>query len=220
MSSIICPTVLASNPHEYREQMARIASFAQRIQIDLMDGEFAPSHSVALDRVWWDDGLQADIHLMYQRPLEYLGQLIQMRTALVIIHFEASAPHQHMAIELQRHGIRAGIALLKETPISAVSDILPAFDHLHRTSGDLGQFGGQADLGLLHKVAEARAIKPDIEIGGDGGINSDNARALADGGINVLNIGGFIQKSSDPQDAYATLETLVGTNTHETKHDN
>ena len=58
---------------------------------------------------------------------------------------------------------------------------------------------------LLDKVDQIRKLKPTIEIGWDGGINDTNAYELAKNGIDVLNVGGFIQKSDDPEGAYDTL---------------
>lgn len=209
MSSVVCPTVLAAHPHEYREQMARIVPFAHRIQIDLMDGQFAPTTAIPLDRIWWDESMQADIHLMYQRPLEYLGQLIQLKPHMVIVHFEAEVPHEHFVSELKRRGIKAGLSLLKDTPVAAAAEVLPLYDHLLIFSGDLGKFGGQADLALLDKAAQAKAINPHLEIGWDGGINAENIASLAHGGIDVLNVGGFIQQADNPSVAYESLIELL-----------
>ncbi len=207
--AIICPTVLAGEPHEFREQMERVMPFARRIQIDLMDGEFAPTKSLELEKVWWPQSIPTDIHLMYQQPNDYLGALVKLRPHLAIIHSEATVDHMHFAAELHRHGIKAGLAILKDTPVEWVERLLPSFDHVLVFSGDLGRFGGLADLDLLGKVQAAKRANPDIEIGWDGGINAENAATLANGGVDVLNVGGFIQQASNPQDAYATLEALV-----------
>jgi ribulose-phosphate 3-epimerase len=61
------------------------------------------------------------------------------------------------------------------------------------------------DEKLLAKVGKVKAINPNVEIGWDGGANVDNVRLLADGGIDVINVGGAIQRSEDPEEAYATL---------------
>ncbi len=76
-------------------------------------------------------------------------------------------------------------------------------------SGNLGYHGGQANLGLLDKVRDIRQHHPEVEIAWDGGINSDNAQQLMDAGVDLLNVGGFIQKSEDPEAAYATLESVI-----------
>lgn len=205
----ICPTVLAGEPHEFREQMERITPFVRRIQIDLMDGVFAPTKSIDLAKVWLPQAVAADIHLMYQKPAEHLERLVELEPHMVIVHAEADVNHVDFAAELHGHGIKAGLALLKDTPVAQVSEILGSFDHLLIFSGDLGRFGGVADLGLLDKIQQAKAQYPQLEIGWDGGINVDNAAELARGGVDVLNVGGFIQNASNPEEAYGTLEALV-----------
>lgn len=205
----ICPAVLASEPHEFREQMERIAPFSTHVHIDLMDGEFAPTKSIDLEHIWWPHTIQADIHLMYQRPMEVLDKLIELGPRLVIIHNEADVHHMHFAAELHKHGIMTGLALLKETPEEWAEQIMHSFDHLLIFSGDLGRFGGETDLALLEKVKKAKSHHPELEIGWDGGVNDKNAKALIDGGVDVLTAGGFIQKAADPKAAYDALARLA-----------
>ncbi|MDB5185883.1 MAG: rpe, Ribulose-phosphate 3-epimerase [Candidatus Saccharibacteria bacterium] len=209
--SIICPTVLAVEPHEFREQMERIQGFAERIQIDLMDGEFTTSKSVELSQIWWPKEIKVDLHLMYETPYEHIDLLKELNPNIVIVHAEADGNFVEFAHELHASGIKVGVALLQHTPVSVIAPAAKHIDHVLIFSGNLGHFGGEADLGLLRKVAEIRALKEDIEIGWDGGINDKNALALAHEGVDVLNIGGFIQKADEPKQAYATLKLLVGT---------
>ncbi len=209
MGSIICPAILASDESVYAAQIKNVASFAQRIQIDLMDGEFASPKSIGLDKVWWPVGIKADIHLMYQNPMEYLQQLIHLQPHMVIVHVETMFHHMHFAAELHKEGIEVGLAVLPETPIANVEQILNSFDHLLIFSGNLGHFGGKADLSLLSKVQEAKQHHPDLEFGWDGGVNLGNAKQLAEGGIDVLNAGGAIQKAEDPANAYKALVETV-----------
>ncbi|MCA9331495.1 hypothetical protein KC968_00980 [Candidatus Saccharibacteria bacterium] len=207
--AIVCPTVLAGEPHEFREQIERVAPFASRIQIDLMDGAFAPTKSVALDSIWWPEGLDVDIHLMYQEPERYLEKLVNLRPNMVIIHAEANVDLVKFATALHENNIKAGLAVLKDTQVKEVQHFLPNFDHLLIFSGDLGRFGGQVDMSLLEKVSEAKKIVPNIEVGWDGGINETNALDLSNGGVEVLNVGGYIQRASQPDKAYVTISSLI-----------
>lgn len=209
MVAEVSPTILAGEPHEFREQMERVAMFAKRVQIDLMDGVFAPTKSVELEKVWWPQTIKADIHLMYQRPDEQLGLLVKLLPHMVIIHAEADVDHMHFAAELHRYGILAGLSVLKETSIEWVDRLLPSFDHLLIFSGDLGRFGGEADMSLLDKVKTVKNHYSNIEIGWDGGVNVDNIAKLVNGGVDVLNVGGAIQKASNPKEVYDRMKALV-----------
>ena len=189
--------------------METAASLSGRVHIDLMDGDFAPSVSPGLSQVWWPNNIQADIHLMYRRPFECMDQLVKLKPHMVIVHNEADLHHMHFAAELHKHDIKTGLAILAETPIEWAEQIMHSFDQILIFSGNLGFHGGQADMGLLSKVQFVKQHHPEAEIAWDGGVNDENIVALIAGGVDVLNVGGFIQKSSDPKHAYGTLRTLV-----------
>jgi ribulose-phosphate 3-epimerase len=207
--AVICPTVTAYDPHEYREQLERLLPFAKRLHIDLMDGALAPTKSPPLDQIWLPDEVIADIHLMYQRPMNYLDRLVKLKPHLVVIHYEAEVNHAHFATHLREHGIKAGLAILQPTAVEMITDLMPNFDHVLVFSGDLGHHGGQADLNLLDKVKEVRRRWPQTEISWDGGINDQNAPQLVEAGVDVLNVGGFIQKAGDPEARYNQLTKVT-----------
>lgn len=205
----ICPTITPLNEDEYDQQLSRVSLFAKRIQIDLMDKQFAGSDSTLLvDDVWWPPHNEPDVHLMYKDPFAELHSLIRLKPSMVIIHVETMVHHMHFAAELHKAGIKAGLSILPETPVENIEQIIHSFDHLLIFSGNLGHFGGTADLNLLGKVREAKMHHPDIEIGWDGGINDHNVATLIQSGVDVLNVGGFIQKSDEPRQAYEQLVNL------------
>lgn len=206
--AVVCPTVLAIDKADFAVQLQRV-SFAPRIQFDFMDGEFVETKSIDLAEVWLPHSSQVDLHLMYKRPMEHLQTLVRLKPHMVIVHAEAEVHHMHFAAELHKEGILAGLCVLPETPIGNVEQILSSFDHLLIFGGHLGHFGGQADLEQLSKVWEAKQHHPDVEIGWDGGVNDQNAKLLTEGGIEVLNVGGFIQKAEDPPGAYKALVDLL-----------
>jgi ribulose-phosphate 3-epimerase len=209
MSATICPTVLAGTPEEFRNQVNRISQFATRIHIDLADGLFAPTKTIAIDQVWWPGGVRADLHVMYQKPFEHYRTFLSLTPQMVIVHAESEGNFVPFAELMHRHGIEVGVALKPETPVSLIRPALEWIDYILIFSGNLGHFGGQADTSLLTKVQELRQLKPQLEIGWDGGINNTNAQVLARGGVDVLNVGGFIQHAADPRMAYNMLMRSV-----------
>lgn len=206
----VVPTITAYSEAEYATQVKNLVPFARRVHIDLMDGEFAPTISPDLTKVWWPHQFEiVDIHLMYQRPFDYLEQLLRLKPHMVIVHVEAMFHHMHFAAELHKEGIKAGLSIMPDTPIANIEQIISSFDHLLLFSGNLGHYGGTADLSLLNKITEAKEHHPDLEIGWDGGINALNAAQLVEGGVDVLNTGGFIQKDPNPAEAYHKLNSVI-----------
>jgi ribulose-phosphate 3-epimerase len=203
--ALICPTITADDPHEYRTQMERVQGFAERIHIDVADGHFTPNELIDIDRVWWPEAKIADLHVMYEKPFEYAELYISLHPHMVIVHAEARGAFVPFARQLHDYGIKVGLAVLPETPIDFIGEALQLVDHVLIFSGNIGHFGGTADLMLLRKVAELKALNRMIEIGWDGGINEANVKKLVTGGVDVLNVGGFIHKAADPLEAYQKL---------------
>lgn len=207
--SIICPTILAENPHTYREQLERISGFAGRIQIDLADGEFAPNTTITPVQAYWPNSISADIHLMFKRPVEQIETLISLKPNIVILHAESEGDIKSLMLQLKAVEIQVGIALLKDTRAEDKKTLIDLADHVLIFSGSLGHFGGEADYGLFEKIKAVKKINPDAEIGWDGGVNDKNVADLVAAGVDVLNVGGFIQKATQPQSAYAILESIT-----------
>lgn len=206
--AIICPTVTATEPHEYREQLERVVNLSDRLHIDLADGVFAPVQLVDLKHVWWPDGKQIDLHLMYESIAPFTKEIIKLKPSMIIFHAESAGKFYDVAKPFKDNGIKVGVALLQNTTVDQIAPAIQDIDHVLIFSGDLGHFGGHVDMGLLTKVRQLRTLKKDIEIGWDGGINEDNAKKLVLGGIDVLNVGGSIQKADSPATAYATLKSI------------
>ncbi|QQS22192.1 hypothetical protein IPM09_01455 [Candidatus Saccharibacteria bacterium] len=202
---VIVPAILCETEDDYKATVERLHSFAQRVHIDLTDGEFAPTFTVGVNQIWWPQEWTVDVHAMVARPSQYVDALIQLKPATVIFHAEASEDLTPILAKLKQVGIKAGVALLKPTVPSIVQPYIEAADHVLVFSGDLGHYGGTASLMQLEKVRLIRNIHPEVEVGWDGGANAENAFSLAQGGVDVINCGGAINKAQDPAVAYKQL---------------
>jgi ribulose-phosphate 3-epimerase len=207
--SCICPTVTANDLHGYRKQLEKIEPFAERMHLDFMDGDFAPTVSPDISQIWIPENRIVDIHIMYRNPSRNIARLIELKPNMVIVHAESSCDVPKFASELRAAGIKTGLAVLQDTKIADVVYLFPHIQHLLIFSGNLGHFGGTADLSLAAKIAEAKQIHKYLEIGWDGGINLENAVALKNAGVDVLNVGGAIQKAEEPNIIFEQLIAKV-----------
>lgn len=206
---VICPAILASDKEQYHRQMEKVAGFAERIQIDLTDGDFAKNPTLKPEDAWWPVGIKADFHLMYRRPEKAINIVLEHKPNMIIVHAEADGHFVGFANRLHSLGIKIGVALLPSTPVNAISTAIGFIDHVLIFSGDLGNYGGRANLDLLRKANELKTAKPDIEIGWDGGINIQNVSQLASGGVDVFVVGGFLQDSPNPERDYRALTRIA-----------
>ncbi len=207
--SIIAPAILSETPDDYKVSVERLHEFAQRVHIDISDGEFAPTFTIGAAQIWWPQEWTVDIHAMVARPSEHLETLLSLKPATIIFHAEVAEDIVPILQHIKKFGIKAGVALLRSTAPSTVAPAIEAADHVMIFSGELGKYGGTASLMQLEKVRLIRAIKADVEIGWDGGVNVENAYNLAQGGVDVLNVGGTLAKADDPKSVYATLVSEI-----------
>lgn len=203
--SVIAPCITVETEEQYKASVERIKSFAQRVQVDISDGEFAPVFLLGPDKIWWPGEWIVDIHAMVKHPLDYVDRLIALKPHLIIFHAETDVDLIPIFEKIKKYGIKAGVALLKTTVPETVANVIRAADHVLVFSGDLGHYGGTASLMQLEKVRLIEGINPNIEIGWDGGVAVDNAFTLSQGGVDVLNAGGALANAEDPANVYDTL---------------
>jgi len=203
--SVIAPTITVETAEQYKGSVERLEPFAQRVHIDLSDGEFAPTFLLDEKQIYWPKEWIIDIHAMVARPEEHLAALIALKPNLIIFHAETGTNLAPIFDEIRKNGIKAGIALQRPTVPLTVAGAIKSADHVLIFSGDLGHYGGTASLMQLEKIRLVKAINPNVEIGWDGGVSAENAYTLSQGGVDVLNAGSAIAQAADPASAYAIL---------------
>lgn len=208
----IVPSILSADKEEYRMQVERINIFTRRVQIDVTDGIFAPSQTLDITDVWWPKNWQADLHLMVAQPSLYLDTVLKLNPSLCILHAEASENLFPVFDSLKSAGIKTGVALLPSTYPGNAKAYIDAVDHVLIFAGQLGTQGGQADLMQMEKIPLVRNMKPELEIGWDGGANVSNVRALAHADLDVINVGSAISMSPNPAETFQELVAEIDKN--------
>ena len=208
----IVPTILTNNKVEYRAQIERINIFTRRVQIDITDGVFAKNETIDITNVWWPKGWVTDLHLMVRKPSDNLDTILKLMPSLCILHAEADEDLLPIFDTLEEKGIRTGVALLPSTYPGNVKNYIDAVDHVLIFAGQLGEQGGAADMMQMEKIALIRNMKPELEIGWDGGVNLKNVRALAHADLDVINVGSAISQAEDPAHMFDELVAEIDKN--------
>ena len=201
----IVPAILTDNKDEFRAQVERINVFTRRVQIDVTDGIFAPTKTLDITSIWWPRNWETDLHLMAAKPSEFLDTILKLSPSLCILHAEASEDLTPILQTLQQAGIKTGLALLPSTYPGNVKPYIDMVDHVLIFAGQLGLQGHPADLMQMEKIPLIRNMKPEVEIGWDGGANITNVRALAHADLDIINVGAAISRAENPAAAFAEL---------------
>lgn len=202
----IVPTILSGDKQDFRAQAERINAFTRRVQIDVADGTMSPNQTLDITNIWWPKNWETDLHLIVSRPSEYLDTILKLSPSLCICHAEAQEDLTPFFSSLKEAGIKCGVAILPGTYPGNIKQYIDIADHVLIFAGNLGAQGGQADLMQIEKIPLIRNMKPEVEIGWDGGANLSNVRELAHVDLDVINVGSAIAAAEDPN---AVFETLV-----------
>ena len=150
--------------------------------------------------------------MMVMKPSEHLDTILKLSPSLCIFHAEAGEDLLPSFQVLKDAGIKVGVALLPSTFPGNVKHYIDAADHVLIFAGQIGVQGAPADMMQMEKIPLVRNMKPEVEIGWDGGANITNIRALAHADLDVINVGAAISRSSNPAQAFQDLVAEIDKN--------
>lgn len=183
------------------------------LHLDVMDGSFVPNLTygmpiVAAIRKLTD--LPIDVHLMIQRPQNYLQQFREAGADILTIHIEAVEDPRPLLEQIRFLGCGAGIALNPPTPISRLEGCLDVCDLVLVMSVQAG-FGGQSFNPIaLDKLRQVRELAdPDVLLEIDGGISPANISQASAAGAQLFVVGSAIFGKPDYQQAVTELTHLA-----------
>jgi ribulose-phosphate 3-epimerase len=199
----LAPSILSADFARLGEQVAEATKAgADYIHVDVMDGQFVPQITVgapivAAIRPWTN--LPLDVHLMIETPERQIEQFAKAGADIVTIHIETCPDIQRVVRVIKELGVKVGASLNPETPITAISEILPSLDLVLVMTVNPG-FGGQSFIeSTLDKIAHLRAeldkkgLAAELEV--DGGINAKVAPRVVKAGARVLVAGAAVFNS-------------------------
>lgn len=200
----IAPSILAADFTRLGEQVRDAQSAgADRIHIDVMDGQFVPNITMGpfiVEAVRRVTDLPLDVHLMIVEPDQLLEAFAHAGASRIFVHWEA-CPNLHRTLGAIQHlGCEAGIAINPHTPALLLQEVLPMTSGVIVMTVNPG-FGGQELIPeTLPKIAAVRerygARSADVIV--DGGVNTETVQQVVDAGANLLVVGSMVFNRNYP----------------------
>ena len=205
MSIKIAPSILAANFGNLSLECKKIdKSNADWFHLDVMDGLFVPNISYGMPIVKSIRKMTKkplDVHLMIIEPERYIDKFIEIGSDILTVHVEATSKMDNIIDKINHSGIKSGIAINPDTPISKLDDYISNVDLICLMGVHAG-FGGQKfikktfnRLEELKNLINSKNSSALIEI--DGGVNENNFEELKNLGADVLVAGSYIFNSSN-----------------------
>ena len=195
----ISPSILDADFKNLQQEIDSIKG-ADRIHLDIMDGQYVPNLSfgppVLADI---DYGVETEAHLMVNNPENFFEMFQRLGVLGITFHIENTGRERALGLlkQLKSSKIRAGISIDGYTSPDFLSDeILDIADQVLVMSVKAG-FGGQSFMPeSIEKIKNLRARGFSGEIEVDGGVTLDNVDALSEAGADIVVVGSFLMRRS------------------------
>lgn len=210
---LVCPSVLAADFANLERDIATIQEATPILHLDIMDGHFVPNISfgpgvVKSIRAVTDQFL--DVHLMVSNPGMWVEPFAKAGADMIVIHVEATPHAERVLSDIKGRGLKAGVALTPQTPLSVLDYLLDVLDMVLVMTVNPG-FGGQSFIPMsLQKIADLREMflqaGRNIAIQVDGGIDEHTAPLVTKAGASLLVAGSAIFGKPDPVAALTAIQ--------------
>lgn len=206
MTKIIAPSVLSADLSNLKSSSELInQSDAEWLHIDVMDGVFVRNFSFGFPII---EVLKKyctkllDVHLMIVEPEKHIERFAEVGSDVLTVHFEALENPSKTLDIIRKCGVKVGIAINPDIPISTLSGLIGKVDMVLLMSVFAG-YGGQQFLeDTWKRIRELKKLiqkeNPNCLIEVDGGVNLKNSAELFEEGANILVAGTSIYSSPDP----------------------
>ena len=206
----LVPAILTEDPEALESMLHQTETFTNYAQIDIMDGQFVPSRSITWEHLTrLSIKLTWEAHLMVLHPEKQLEGFQKAGAQKVVFHYETTSSPQDVISLARQVGLGVGLAVNPETPITAVLPLVSEVDSVLLLSVNPGFYGSKFIPEVMDKVAELRHIRPELEIGIDGGIKESNIVRVAQTGVDDICVGSALFREPQPGESFRHLLSLI-----------
>ncbi|MCE2766283.1 MAG: ribulose-phosphate 3-epimerase, partial [Fimbriimonadaceae bacterium] len=194
----LAPSVLSFDLTSLSSSVPRlIAAGAGIVHLDVMDGQFVPpiTFGAALAsslRKHTDAPMEA--HLMVMDPERQFDAFQEAGCKRILFHYEATKHAHRLVQDLKSRGLDAGIAINPGTPSEVLDAVIGDLDMVLVMTVNPGWGGQKFIASTLEKIARVRALRPDIDIQVDGGIDPSTIGQVIEAGANSFVVGSYLLK--------------------------
>ncbi|HEX6977253.1 MAG TPA: hypothetical protein VF185_02765 [Patescibacteria group bacterium] len=191
----IIPAILTNNPSELADLVKIAEGKSARIQIDIIDGNFADNKTIdpsILSTI--DTDLLLDFHLMTKDPIDWVEKAATGQADRIIGQIEKMSNQLEFIAKVEGTGSKVGLALDLATPIGSITpQTLTSIDVILVMSVPAGFAGQKFDTKVfdklegLYKLREKGNFKFRICV--DGGVTPSVVKDLVDLHVDEIVVG-------------------------------
>jgi ribulose-phosphate 3-epimerase len=212
MSIEIVPTILTADIDDFEDRLQVVENLTERVQIDYVDGFFAPEMTCCEAHVIREVHTNAmlEVQLMVVDPIKQVKAWADAGVDRIIGHIEEMEDQTAFVEKVSDLGLSVGLALNLETPLDKLNyRLLPSLDVVLLMSHEVGIGGVALNDAIYERITHLRDLNEEIDIEIDGGVDETNAADLVRAGATMLAVGSYIFDHENPAQAIETLRKIT-----------
>jgi ribulose-phosphate 3-epimerase len=210
----IAPSILSANFANLGAEVDNVlAAGADIVHFDVMDNHFVPNLTIGplVCEALRKHGVTApiDVHLMVEPVDRLIPDFAKAGASIITFHPEASVHIDRTLQLIKDNGCKAGLVFNPGTPLHYLDYVMDKLDMILLMSVNPG-FGGQSFIpSALDKLRQVRQRIDDsglnIRLEIDGGVKTDNIRAIKAAGADTFVAGSAIFSQPDYKKVIADM---------------
>ena len=220
MDTTITPSLPAQSFREITMLTDALAGVVPMLQVDIVDGVFAPHQSWPFTES--DPGaaltllqtlaphIALEVDCMVREPEQYIETLLAIGVTSIIVHFGSTEAYGALSATIKEAGCQVGLAITSDADMETVYALVPLFDFVQVMGiKEVGAQGQPFDERTLDTLGLLRTRFPELQLVVDGAVNADTLPRLKSAGATRFAPGSAIARADNPKEAYAALYLLA-----------
>lgn len=215
----IIPALLPHNFQEVDLKLSRIKGFANRVQIDICDGEFGA------EKTWLPDGKEIlpsefsyEFDIMLNDWEVSTLQCLALKAESIVVHVDlfTDGDMETLVSIISPHDVALGVCVSNDRGLDFHADMIRKAKGLYHNVfiqvmgiEDIGSQGQLSDEVTVGRIKALKEHFPDILIQVDGGIKMENLKIVKEAGADSVVVGSAIFGTDDARESLKNLQSIV-----------
>ena len=203
----IIPAIIPQDLNIIREKFGQILGLVKKVQIDIIDGEYAPVKTWPFveknsddlmrfargeEKFPYIDDFILEVDMLVFHPIEYLNDFISLGAKSFVIHIDSTDHIKECIDTIKNSSCEVGLGIKPSVDADLLQPFLPQVDFVQFMGNDrVGYNGVELDNSVVNKIKYFHERHPSAEIQIDIGVNEETIPKLKEVGVSR-----FISSSS------------------------
>lgn len=220
----VIPAIIPQNLNIIRERLSRLVGLVKKVQIDIVDGQYANVKTWPFVEKYSNDLLKfsrgeekfpyieefaVEIDMLILHPIEYVTDFISLGAKSFVVHIDSTDHIKECVETIKNSGCEVGLGVKPSVDIDLIEPFLLDINFVQFMGNDVvGHSGIELDESVARKIKYFHDNHPSTTIQIDIGVSEETIPKLKEVGVSRFVSGSAIFTAPNIQEAIEKLRNL------------